>query len=516
MGNSCFTTPNGWTRSSVFADWLRACFIPQLNTLRKPEETALLIFDGHSSHESDEVDQLAKENNIQFIRLPSHTTHKLQPLDVGIFGPMQAAWRKQCKDYTFKTLTTMPLAQVAKEYLEARSRVMKKLNIISAWKKSGILSLDPNVFGTSDYGPSQMTSVNAFLPPSYLQAGADFELESDTTSDSSGETLPATPASSGHETDPDFDPADESDWTRSPNPDVEDLVQPVTAGPSYPLPSTPPPPSKPGDTHQQHQPGRTLQKLPALALTPRRTRSHGFLTPVPPKPPKKDRCLTDQRSIEEKYRDALDEIARLCERVNILQQNQAKLQNLLEATQADNTFARQHIANLQVESNAKKNDKQKRTNTNAEWLTSEENRKRRAEEKAELQKKETEEKVEKERKEAEARERQGVRNERAALGRFAGRVTGSKKKDDLKDIAQALCLDVGGKNQELADRINHHLDATPGLRNDDRFKGLFAARTKKTPDTKKRKSPPPSLSDRDQDEPDKRAVQPPPQRPRLD
>jgi hypothetical protein len=131
-GGRCFTTTNGWTQSSVFTHWLRECLIPQLDDLRKPGETALLIFNGHSSHESEEADQVAEENNIQFIRLPSHTTHKLQPLDVGVFGPMQAAWRKQSKEYTLRTSAEMPLAQVVMEYLEARTQVMKKGNIVRA------------------------------------------------------------------------------------------------------------------------------------------------------------------------------------------------------------------------------------------------------------------------------------------------------------------------------------------------------------------------------------------------
>jgi len=257
----------------------------------------------------------------------------------------------------------------------------------------------------------------------------------------------------------------------------------------------------------------TLQKIPGLALTPRRTRSHGFLNPLSPEPPKKDRCFADRRSIEQKHQDALDENERLHERVRILQNNQAKLENLLEATQADCIFARQHIAALQAEKNAKKKDKQKRSNTKAEWLTSEANRKKRAEEKAEHQQREAEEKVVKQQKEAEARERQGLRNERAVSGKFTGLLTG-KKKDDLKDIAQALCLDVRGKNRELVDRINHHLNNAPHLQNNERFKGLFAARMKKGSDPKKRKNPTPAASDGDQGEGDD--TMPPPQRPRLE
>jgi len=128
-------------------------------------------------------------------------------------------------------------------------------------------------------------------------------------------------------------------------------------------------------------------------------------------------------------------------------------------------------------------------------------------------KREAEEKLAKEQKEAEARERQGVRNERAVLGKFTGLVTG-KKKDNLKDIAQALCLDLQGKNHELADRIDRHLDESPHLEKDERFEGLFAARTKKKSTQKKWKEPTPAASGGGRDGRDIDMV-PPSQRPRL-
>lgn len=491
----CLTTSNGWTKASVFVHWLRECLIPQLNDIREPGESALLIFDGHSSHDSDEADQLAKENNIHFVQLPSHTTHKLQPLDVGVFGPIQAAWRKQCKNYTLRTSSEMPLAQVVKEYLEARARVMKESNITSAWKKSGLLSLDPDSFSARDYGPSQLTSTNALLPPSYSQTvPPDINLvsRSDTGSDSSEDAL-WTPCSSDDEDEPADEPmrptAGPSRFPGSRDDPSRSSTQPE--GSIQPTRFSTPPPSLESNGPRylsQCQSASAARQLPSLALTPRCTRSRGLFTPLPPGPPKKDRRFTDQRPIERKYRDTLDENEQLREQIEILNNNQAKLENLLEAAQADCHFARQHIAALQAEHNAKKEGKQKRNSTKAEWLTSEANRKKRAEEKAEREKKEAEEKVAKEKKEAEARKRQGLRNERAVSGQFTGLVVG-KKKDDLKDIAQALCLEVGGTNQELADRINQDLNESPGHQTDDRFKGLFAARTKKASGPKKRKMP---------------------------
>ena len=48
----------------------------------------LLIQDGHSSHITVGLIQLAKENDIRIMCLPSNTTHVLQPLDVGVSNIM--------------------------------------------------------------------------------------------------------------------------------------------------------------------------------------------------------------------------------------------------------------------------------------------------------------------------------------------------------------------------------------------------------------------------------------------
>ncbi|KIJ38018.1 hypothetical protein M422DRAFT_177172 [Sphaerobolus stellatus SS14] len=44
------------------------------------------------------VNLVAFNNNILLLAIPPKTTHKLQPLDVGVFGPFQTAWVKHCED----------------------------------------------------------------------------------------------------------------------------------------------------------------------------------------------------------------------------------------------------------------------------------------------------------------------------------------------------------------------------------------------------------------------------------
>ncbi|OSD02452.1 hypothetical protein PYCCODRAFT_1445130 [Trametes coccinea BRFM310] len=59
----------------------------------------LLIYGGHSSHASPHIVELARQHNIHLFCLPPHTTHKLQPLNIGTFGPLQEAWVKQCDGF---------------------------------------------------------------------------------------------------------------------------------------------------------------------------------------------------------------------------------------------------------------------------------------------------------------------------------------------------------------------------------------------------------------------------------
>ncbi|KAF2192836.1 CENP-B protein, partial [Zopfia rhizophila CBS 207.26] len=51
----------------------------------------LLVINGHESHNSLEFQQLCKEKNIITLYMPSHSSHLLQPLNVGCFGPLKQA-----------------------------------------------------------------------------------------------------------------------------------------------------------------------------------------------------------------------------------------------------------------------------------------------------------------------------------------------------------------------------------------------------------------------------------------
>jgi hypothetical protein len=73
---------SSWMTSEVYLQWLK-----HFSLLVKPsqEDRVLLTVDRHSSHKRVDVFFLAKENCIMVLCLPSHCTHRLQPLDVSFY-----------------------------------------------------------------------------------------------------------------------------------------------------------------------------------------------------------------------------------------------------------------------------------------------------------------------------------------------------------------------------------------------------------------------------------------------
>lgn len=82
--------------SDVFYDWFEK-FCSE-NTQRP----ILLIFDGHSSHINLKLIMKAREENVTLVKLPPHTTDKLQPLDVCCFRPLKTRWDKKISQWTME------------------------------------------------------------------------------------------------------------------------------------------------------------------------------------------------------------------------------------------------------------------------------------------------------------------------------------------------------------------------------------------------------------------------------
>ncbi|KAF4634577.1 hypothetical protein G7Y89_g3524 [Cudoniella acicularis] len=104
----------------------------------------VLISDGFSTHETLEVLEFCFKNNITLCRLPSHTTHKLQPYDVGVFAPLKEAYRDEV-DRLFRGGTnTIGKEHFTSVYSPTRERAFTKRNITSVWAACGLFLFNPD------------------------------------------------------------------------------------------------------------------------------------------------------------------------------------------------------------------------------------------------------------------------------------------------------------------------------------------------------------------------------------
>jgi len=74
--------------------WLSKIFEPRTRE-KAGKSKRLLLVDGHSSHVNLRFINFCNQHDIILAILPPHSTHRLQPLDVGIFSPLSTAYSKE-------------------------------------------------------------------------------------------------------------------------------------------------------------------------------------------------------------------------------------------------------------------------------------------------------------------------------------------------------------------------------------------------------------------------------------
>ena len=94
---------SGWMEGDNFLDWFRSSFISAVQHLLESGPVVLFV-DGHHSHLSLSLVKLEKETGVHLFCLPPHTTHILQPLDVGVYSPFKQTWKRILKAYKTSTM----------------------------------------------------------------------------------------------------------------------------------------------------------------------------------------------------------------------------------------------------------------------------------------------------------------------------------------------------------------------------------------------------------------------------
>ncbi|KAK4299196.1 hypothetical protein Pmani_028514 [Petrolisthes manimaculis] len=154
-GTLGLANPSGWMNNQLFPEVLKH-FIKY--TSASKENPALLICDNHESHLSVTALDIAKDNGVTILSIHPHCNHKMQPLDVAMYGPFKSYYAAAMYSRLLqKPGIPLTIYDIGSLVDTAFKRSMTPLNITSGFKRSGIFPFDDNVFDDSDFSPSVVT-----------------------------------------------------------------------------------------------------------------------------------------------------------------------------------------------------------------------------------------------------------------------------------------------------------------------------------------------------------------------
>lgn len=153
----CIGTGNksGWMQDNEFLDFMKH-FVKHV----KPSETnrVLVLLDNHSSHISISLIEFCRTNFITLLSFPPHTSHRLQPLDRGVYGPFKKyfnnAGDQWMKNNPGKRMTIYDLPSIVKTSLPLATT---PANILAGFSCTGIWPFNREIFRDSDFNASTVT-----------------------------------------------------------------------------------------------------------------------------------------------------------------------------------------------------------------------------------------------------------------------------------------------------------------------------------------------------------------------
>ena len=142
---------NAFMEDTLGVEWFTSIFLRECGH----ERPQLLILDGHHSHQVLGVLEAAKCNDIHIMAIPPHTSHRSQPMDVGVFSALQRMYDRLCSEYMVQS----PFHIINKQswpklFKQAYDQAVTQENITSGFRGSGIYPLNSSAIPAAAYLPS--------------------------------------------------------------------------------------------------------------------------------------------------------------------------------------------------------------------------------------------------------------------------------------------------------------------------------------------------------------------------
>lgn len=154
-GSAGAAYPSGWMTSENFLHYMNH-FVKHVRCSKN--DKVLVVLDNHESHYDIHVINFCKENGIILLTLPSHCSHKMQPLDLCCFGPFKMHYNRAVDEWMLNNPgIPMNIYNIADVVGKAFPLAFTPSNIIKSFERSGIHPFNSNVFDDSDFLSSYVT-----------------------------------------------------------------------------------------------------------------------------------------------------------------------------------------------------------------------------------------------------------------------------------------------------------------------------------------------------------------------
>jgi hypothetical protein len=135
-------SPKGWTNDVLAVEWLEKVFIPIAQDRANGSPIALIL-DGHGSHCTGAFLYRCWQKDIHLVYLPPHTSHILQPQDLGAYSSLKKFYSDEIKRHIVHTgQVTITRSTFNDLYRKARSNALAKHRVIAGWTRSGLHPLN--------------------------------------------------------------------------------------------------------------------------------------------------------------------------------------------------------------------------------------------------------------------------------------------------------------------------------------------------------------------------------------
>ena len=155
FGSKGISQANGWMNGECFLQTLQHVHEKSGSSV---DNKILLIMDNAECHMNIHAVEFAIQHGIVIVTLPPHTTDKLQPLDVSVFGPFKTYMRGQLNDYALmhpnKHITEHMLPEFASN---AWNTACTPTNVLSGFRATGIWPINRHIFSDEAFVGAQVT-----------------------------------------------------------------------------------------------------------------------------------------------------------------------------------------------------------------------------------------------------------------------------------------------------------------------------------------------------------------------